>query len=222
MTQIALVTLEALIGLELMALATISKYKATVYKTWQPLAEKWQHLASDTCNENDSQFVLDLPCLPEKVQPDLMFDSDFDLEPVQLVLDNGMTVFDLGYCDCMTSVEFVELVKQTVDHRDFNISPIGFDSTVNLDDDADRIKFWFDQYVNNDHTILFDDCLKDQPINGYQVAQWLVIFFYGFIQSVLLPYCFDLLDRVIQIRSGIVDNHCDDEIPPLTYAEDYL
>lgn len=223
-------TLKALIELEIRALATISKYKATTYKTWQPIATKYQHLASDTCtvNENDSQFVLDLPSLPEKVI-DGEYDFDLDDEPVQLILDNGMTIFDLGYCDCMTNAEFVELVRQTVGHRDFNISPIGFDSTVNLDDDTDRIKFWFDQYVNNDHTILFDDWLKDQPIrdgsDGYQVAQWLVLLFYGFLQSILLQYCLDFLDRVIQIvhdaRSGIVDKYYD-EIPPLTYAEDYL
>lgn len=142
MTQIALATLEALISLELMALATISKVKAVTLKTWQQLATKYQHLASDTCtvNENDSQFVLTLPTLPEKVQPE-MFDPEYK--------SDGM----------------VNNVWGTLD--------------IDLDDES------------------------DVTVTGYQVAQWLTIFFYGFLQSVLLPYCLDSLDRVIQIAHNV-------------------
>lgn len=239
MNTLALATLEALIGLELMALATISKVKAVTLKTWQPIATKYQHLASDTCTENDSQFVFSLPYLPEKVQPEVMFDPEYsfdldDEQPVQLVLDNGAIV-NLGYCECMTNAEFVDLVASHVKpDQQFNLLPYGFDSPITLSDDKDYLMYWFKKFITDDHTILFDDWLKDQPINGYQVAQWLVLLFYGFLQSILLPYCLDLLDRFIQIahdtRSVIVDNHCDDEIPeylvkwipPLTYTEDYL
>ena len=146
MTQIALSTLNHIITLELMALATITQIKATIYKTWQQLAMKWQHLViMGDCTEHDKTFTLDLPTLP-----DVMFDSDYSSEPVELLLDSGMTIFSLGLCHKMTSTEFVELVRQTVSCRNFNISPKGFNSTVNLDDDSGKIKFWFDQYINDD------------------------------------------------------------------------
>lgn len=70
MTQIALATLNHIITLELMALATIAQIKSSVYKTWQPLAEKWRLWVTDdtTCTEHDATFVFDLPSLPEQTK----------------------------------------------------------------------------------------------------------------------------------------------------------